>query len=57
MKLLETISPLLFNIELINSKYLKDMDYGEIHIIEYVRAGKVYRIEVQPKISKMIDNA
>lgn len=57
MELLRTIAPLLWNIELLNSKFLKDMDYGEIHIVEHVRGGKVYRLEVQPKISKMIDNA
>jgi hypothetical protein len=37
-------------------KYASDIEYGEIHITLFIRGGKIYRMETQPKISKMIDN-
>ena len=53
--LLRDISPVLFTIEAYNQKFLKDMEYGEIHIIQYVRNGRVYKVDGYPRISKMIE--
>jgi len=53
--LLRDISPVLFTIEAYNQKFLKDMEYGEIHIIQYVRNGRVYKIDAYPRISKIIE--
>jgi len=54
LKLLQTVAPVLYTIEMFNATYLKDMEYGEIHITEFVKNGKVVRIEVYPKVSKII---
>ena len=65
LELLRNIAPVLYTIELFNAKYLKDMAkdqrpnqvYGEIHITEYIREGKIVRIEAYPKESRKIEPA
>lgn len=56
MVLLQKLAPALFTIELYNSKFLKDMEYGEIHIVQYVREGRIFKIDGYPRISRMVDN-
>jgi len=48
--------PVMDEIKVMIDKYASDIEYGEIHITLFIRGGKVYRVETQPKISKMIDN-
>jgi hypothetical protein len=48
-------SPVLFTLALLNQKMLKDMEYGELRVTEFVKDGKVYRIEMYPIISKMVE--
>jgi hypothetical protein len=55
-RLLHNISPVLFTISVLNAKLLKDMEYGEIHITQYVKNGRIFRVEASPKISKLIDS-
>lgn len=54
-RILKNESPLLFTIAVLNARLLKDMQFGEITITQYVKNGKVYRVEASPKISKMIE--
>ena len=54
MALLEKVAPLLYEIELMNARFLKDMQHGEITITQFVKNGKIYRIEAIPKYSKII---
>ena len=48
-------SPVLFTIAVLNSRLLKDIEYGEIKLTMYVKNGKIYRIESFPIISKLIE--
>ena len=52
--ILKAFSPSLSIIEKFNTKFLVDAQFGELTITEYVRNGKIYRIEVLPKISEVI---
>lgn len=54
--LLRSLTPVLFTIEMFNSKFLKDMEYGDITIIQHVSKGKINRIEAVPKYSIKVDN-
>jgi len=54
IRLLKNEKPALFTIEAFNVKFLKDMSFGEIHITEYVKNGKIIRIEVTPTYSKSL---
>jgi hypothetical protein len=54
LELLRNLAPELFEIEALNKKFLAEMEFGEIHIVEYIKGGKVWRIEAMPKISKMV---
>jgi hypothetical protein len=54
-RILKNKNPALFTVEAFNRKFLKDMQYGEIHITEFVKNGKIIRVEVYPKYSKIID--
>ena len=47
-------SPVLYTLAVMNARLLKDMDYGELKVTEFVKDGKIYRIEIYPVISKMI---
>jgi hypothetical protein len=51
-RLLKNKNPALFTVEAFNRKFLKDMEFGEIHIIEFVKNGKIIRVEVTPTYSK-----
>lgn len=53
--LLKDISPVLFTVEMFNQKFLKDMQYGEIHVVQYVRNGRVYKIDAYPRMSTLIE--
>lgn len=54
--ILHKFSPSLSTIERFNKKFLHDAQFGELTITEYVRNGKIYRIEVLPKISEIIQD-
>ena len=55
-ELLKVIAPSLFTIDLLNAKFLKEMSFGEIHIVEHIKNGRIYRIEAYPKISIHIES-
>jgi hypothetical protein len=48
--MLQRVTPELYTIRALNDKLLKDMDYGEIHITEYVKDGKVVRVQVSKTV-------
>lgn len=52
---LQSISPVLFTIAVLNAKFLKDMQFGEIHIVQHVKNGKIFHVEATPTISKLIE--
>ena len=54
-RLLKNKNPALFTVEAFNRKFLKDMEFGEIHITEFVKDGKIIRVEVIPKYSKKVN--
>lgn len=56
MAILKDVAPDLYTIHAINTKFIKEMDidYGEIHLTEYIKDGKVYRVEASPVVSKLI---
>lgn len=54
--ILKARSPSLSTIEKFNKKFLEDAQFGELVITEFVRNGKIYRIEVLPKISEVIQD-
>lgn len=49
--------PAIYTIVQLNDKFLHDMEFGEIHIIEYIKNGKVWRVEATPTVSKILENA
>jgi len=49
--------PAIYTIIQLNEKFLHDMDFGEIHIIEFIKNGKVWRVEGTPTVSKILENA
>ena len=54
-RILRNESPVLFTIAILNAKLLQDMEFGEIHLTAFVKNGKIYRIEAQPTISKLVE--
>jgi hypothetical protein len=54
-RLLRNNSPVLFTIAVLNAKLLQDMQFGEITITQFVKNGKIIRVEASPKISKLIE--
>lgn len=54
-RLLRNKAPVLFTIAVLNAKLLKDMEFGEITITQFVKNGKIFRVEASPKISKLIE--
>jgi hypothetical protein len=55
-RMLRNESPILFTIAVLNARLLKDMEFGEIKLTEYIKNGKIYRIEASPTISKLIES-
>lgn len=56
-RMLRNVSPVLFTISVLNAKLIKDVEFGEITITQYVKNGKIYRVEASPKINRIIDPA
>jgi len=48
--------PAVFTIMQLNDKFLKDIEFGEIHITEHVKKGKIWRVEGTPTVSKILEN-
>jgi len=57
VELLRDVAPVLYTITKLNNKLLQDMMYGEITITQYIKKGKIYRIEAIPKIGELVEDA
>ena len=55
LAVLREIAPVLYTIVKLNSKFLRDMKYGEIHLTEFVKNGKLYRVEGFPMIGELVE--
>ena len=55
LELLKDVAPVLYVIALLNKKYLSGMEFGEIHITEFVQRGKIIRAEGTSKTSVLVD--
>lgn len=53
--ILKEVSPILYVIAKLNIKYLDDMEFGEIHITEFIQRGKIVRVEAFPKVSLLVE--
>ena len=47
--------PVLYTITKLNMKILKDMNYGEVRLTEFVKAGKIYRVQAEQMIGEMVE--
>lgn len=52
---LRQVAPTLYVVARINMKLLPLIEYGEIHITEYIKNKKVSRAEGIPKIGELVD--
>ena len=55
LSLLKEVAPVLYVIALLNKRYLTDMEFGEIHITEFIQRGKIIRAEGTSKTSVLVD--
>lgn len=53
--ILKEFAPVLYTIMKLNMKYISDMNYGEITLIEEIRHGKVSRVIATPKQAEMVE--